>query len=296
MEHHGHHHHVPLETGRRYLAGLVLNFLFVIAEFIFGMLYHSAGLLADAGHNLGDVGCLAISMAAFWLARQKSTPHYTYGFRKSTILASLVNAVILLVIIGFIFGECLQKFIHPEEIKGLPIILIAGIGIIINGITTILFIDGKDHDLNAKGAYLHMFADTLVSVGVVVSGVLIQITRWTYFDPIIGLIIAVVILISARDLIHESIRLVLDGIPCGIDFDSLRKEILEQENILDIHHVHIWPISTTENAMTAHVTLKDITTQENTKKYLRHELSAYGITHSTFEFETADYPCSDTGC
>ena len=259
-EHHHHHHELSADAvkGRAFLFGIVLNTLFVIGEFAAGFLFQSMGLLADAGHNLGDVSGLLISLAAFLLARKRHCQNYTYGFRKSTIWASLLNAAILLVAVGVIMTECIRKFLSPAEVGGWPIIITAGIGVVINGLTAFLFLREKEHDLNVKGAYLHMLADTLVSVGVVLSGVLILWTGWNIVDPLIGLVIAVVILFSTWGLLKESVRLAMDGVPEGIQVDDIREHLLEDPNVKAIHHLHIWPISTTENALTAHVVLNDL--------------------------------------
>lgn len=295
QEHCHHHHHAELPAsenmGKRYLLGIILNAAFVMVEFGAGLWYGSMGLLADAGHNLGDVGSLLIAMIAFWLARKSRTENFTYGFRKATIHASLINAVILLVAVGAIVVECVRKLLNPEEVGGLPIIITAGAGIIVNGLTVLLFRRDGERDLNVRGAYLHMLADTLVSIGVVISGIVIWCTGWTVCDPIIGLVIAAVILASGWGLMKESLRLSLDGIPAGIDLEEIRREVLENGNVAGIHHLHIWPISTTENAMTAHVVLRDLTELENTKQAIRAELLEHGIGHSTLEFETIGTQC-----
>ncbi|MDD4816413.1 MAG: cation diffusion facilitator family transporter [Victivallaceae bacterium] len=301
--HNHNHHHSPaageavsdgIGTGRAFLIGIVLNTIFVAAEFAAGFIYNSMGLLADAGHNLGDVGGLLLSMTAFILARRRHAKNYTYGFRKATILASLANAVILFAAVGAIAFECIQKFRHPAEIGGLPIIVTAGIGIIINGATVIILNRGRKGDLNVRGAYLHMLADTLVSVGVVASGGLIMWTGLSIIDPIVGLLIAAAILVSAWGLMRESIRLSLDGIPEGVDIASLVEHMEEDENVAAVHHVHVWPISTTENALTAHVVLRELADLEPTRNRLRAELRSHGIPHSTLEFETGATVCPDT--
>lgn len=294
-EHHHHHHELSADAvkGRAFLFGIVLNTLFVIGEFAAGFLFQSMGLLADAGHNLGDVSGLLISLAAFLLARKRYCQNYTYGFRKSTIWASLLNAAILLVAVGVIMTECIRKFLSPAEVGGWPIIITAGIGVVINGLTAFLFIREKEHDLNVKGAYLHMLADTLVSVGVVLSGVLILWTGWNIVDPLIGLVIAVVILFSTWGLLKESVRLAMDGVPEGIQVDVIREHLQEDPNVKAIHHLHIWPISTTENALTAHVVLNDLQQLDATGVRLHEELAEHGISHATLEFESPAAHCPD---
>lgn len=294
-EHHHHHHELSADAvkGRAFLFGIVLNTLFVIGEFTAGFLFQSMGLLADAGHNLGDVSGLLISLAAFLLARKRYCQNYTYGFRKSTIWASLLNAAILLIAVGVIMTECIRKFLSPAEVGGWPIIITAGIGVVINGLTAFLFIREKEHDLNVKGAYLHMLADTLVSVGVVLSGVLILWTGWNIVDPLIGLVIAVVILFSTWGLLKESVRLAMDGVPEGIQVDDIREHLQEDPNVKAIHHLHIWPISTTENALTAHVVLNDLQQLDATGVRLHEELAEHGISHATLEFESPAAHCPD---
>ena len=294
-EHHHHHHELSADAvkGRAFLFGIVLNTLFVIGEFAAGFLFQSMGLLADAGHNLGDVSGLLISLAAFLLARKRSCQNYTYGFRKSTIWASLLNAAILLVAVGVIMTECIRKFLSPAEVGGWPIIITAGIGVVINGLTAFLFLREKEHDLNVKGAYLHMLADTLVSVGVVLSGVLMLWTGWNIVDPLIGLVIAVVILFSTWGLLKESVRLAMDGVPEGIQVDVIREHLQEDPNVKAIHHLHIWPISTTENALTAHVVLNDLQQLDATGVRLHEELAEHGISHATLEFESPAAHCPD---
>ena len=296
-EHHHHHHHHELSAdavkGRAFLFGIVLNTLFVIGEFTAGFLFNSMGLLADAGHNLGDVSGLLISLVAFLLAKKRYLPNYTYGLRKGTIWASLLNAAILLVAVGAIVTECIRKFLSPEEVGGWPIIITAGIGVVINGLTVFFFQREKEHDLNVKGAYLHMLADTLVSVGVVLSGILILWTGWNIVDPLIGLVIAVVILFSTWGLLKESVRLAMDGVPAGIHVETIREHLLEEPNVEAIHHLHIWPISTTENALTAHVVLRDVRKWEETRKRLHEELSEHGIGHATLETESPTTQCPD---
>ena len=255
--------------------------------------HHHHELSADAGHNLGDVSGLLISLAAFLLARKRHCQNYTYGFRKSTIWASLLNAAILLVAVGVIMTECIRKFLSPAEVGGWPIIITAGIGVVINGLTAFLFLREKEHDLNVKGAYLHMLADTLVSVGVVLSGVLILWTGWNIVDPLIGLVIAVVILFSTWGLLKESVRLAMDGVPEGIQVDVIREHLQEDPNVKAIHHLHIWPISTTENALTAHVVLNDLQQLDATGVRLHEELAEHGISHATLEFESPAAHCPD---
>lgn len=216
---HGHSHSLPAGTylNRAFTAGIILNLLFVGIEFGAGWILGSVALMSDAGHNLSDVVSLALAMFAFRLARQKPSEKYTYGRKKSTVIVSLANACILLVAVGFIIYESIVKLISPEPVAGGAVAWVAGAGIIINGFTAWLFLRHKDTDLNIKGAYLHMAADTLVSVGVLASGIIISFTGWYPLDPILGIVIAVVIFFSTWNLLRESVRLSLDGVPSNID-------------------------------------------------------------------------------
>jgi cobalt-zinc-cadmium efflux system protein len=264
----------------------VLNSVFVIVEFIAGFWQNSLGLLSDAGHNLGDVASLILAMLAFRLAEVHPTSSYTYGFKKSTVLVSLLNAVILLVAVGIIIAESISKFIHPQAVEGSTIAWVAGIGVVINAATAWLFISDKDKDLNIKGAYLHMAADTLVSIGVVVSGIVITQTHWYIVDPIIGFTIALIIIYSTWGLLRNSLRLSLDGVPEGVNTDEIIRSISKIDGIINIHHIHIWAISTTETALTAHVLIKDAQQMSPIKHLIKDKLMEMGIQHVTLEFET----------
>ena len=256
-EHHHHHHHhdhttVITSLNKSFLIGIGLNIAFVIAEFSIGIYYNSLGLISDAGHNLSDVASLILAMLAFRLAQIAPNGRYTYGYKKSTVLVSLLNAIILLIAVGVILGESLGKLFNPQPVEGVPIAWTAGVGVFINGITAWLFMKDKDKDLNVKGAYMHMAADALVSVGVVFSGILISYTGWSIIDPLIGIVIACIIIYSTWSLLHDSIRLSLDGVPVGTDGEKIREQIMEVADVVECHHLHIWAISTTETALTAH--------------------------------------------
>lgn len=296
-EHGGHHHshsHVITDTSRltkAFLWGIGLNVMYVVVETVFGFLYNSMGLLSDAGHNLSDVAALVLSLIAIRLAMKKTDSHFTYGYKKSTILISLLNAIILFVAVGFIVVESVEKIITPQAVDGLGVAWIVGIGVIVNGATMLFFRKDQEGDLNVKGAYLHMLADALVSVGVVVSGIIIHFTNWYIIDPIVGLIVAVVIILSAWELLRESLRLAIDAVPAGISVDEIREALMENPEVTDVHHIHIWAVSTTENALTAHIKVKDILKEEDIKKSLKSILAKYNIPHSTLEFELSDTPC-----
>lgn len=288
---HGHsHNHLPADTGtylnRAFIAGIVLNLVFVAAEFIAGWIYDSLALISDAGHNLSDVVSLALSMLAFRLARLKPTEKYTYGRKKSTVIVSLANACILLLVIGIILWESVEKLMEPRPVEGGVIAWVAGIGIVINGFTAWMFMRHRKTDLNVKGAYLHMAADALVSAGVVVSGLIISFTGWYVLDPIIGIVIAIVIFISTWGLLRDSVRLSLDGVPPGIDLHEVAGEIKRSDPAIEgVHHLHIWPLSTTENALTAHIVVKSPGDIPRAKDAVKGMLAGRGIKHATLETE-----------
>ena len=285
MGHHHHHHGLPGAGGslnRIFIVCIVLNLLFVGVEAAVGLLYHSLGLLSDAGHNLSDVFSLVLALVAFRLARQPVSAHFTYGYKKSTILISLVNAVILLVAVGAIIIESVYRLRHPQPLSGLAISWTAGVGIVVNGLTTWLLTRDRKRDLNVRGAFLHMLMDTLVSVGVVISGLVIRYTGWAWVDTAVSLAIAVVILVSTFNLLRESLwlRTRLDAVP------ALR----------GWHHLHVWAISTTENAATLHVVVDSLEEMAGVKRELKALFHAEGIGHCTIEFETPGAPCDEADC
>ncbi len=295
MHQHEHNHHTlnAESLNKAFIWGIALNAAFVIVEFVLGFISGSLGLVSDAGHNLGDTASLILALFALTLASKAPTSNYTYGLSKGTILVSLVNAVILMVAVVLIIIECIEKFANPQPVNGNFIIIVAAVGVIINGVTAWLFVKDKDKDLNVKGAYLHMAMDALVSVGVVVSGVLIKFTGWYIIDPIIGLIVAVIIVVSTWDLLKDSLRLVLDGVPEGIDVEQIKSAIQEIEGVEDCHHLHIWALSTTQNAMTAHIVVKEGADPEKVKHNIKQKLESYNINHATIETESKHCGCSD---
>ena len=289
---HQHSHAINAESlNKAFIIGIVLNLVFVVIEFAAGFWFDSLALLSDAGHNLSDVVSLVLALLAFRLAKVKANERYTYGYKKSTILVSLLNAVILLVAVGAIVIESIHKLSNPAVVPGGAIAWVAGVGVLINAFTAFLFMKDKEKDLNVKGAYLHMAADALVSVGVLVAGIVISRTGWYIIDPIIGLIVAVVILISTWNLLHDSLRLTLDGVPTSIDSQKVVKAIRALPGVDDVHHIHIWAISTTENALTAHIVLKQPEGMQEVKHLIRHRLEDFGIGHATLEFEVPGEHC-----
>lgn len=288
-EHHHHHHHPTLTydqtTGRNFILGIVLNLAFVLVEAGAGLWLGSLALLSDAGHNLSDVFSLLLALLAFRMMRIQPSQKYTYGYKRMTILVSLVNALLLFVAVAAILWSSVEKILHPSPVQGDVVAWVAGIGILVNAFTAYLFFKGKDHDLNVKGAYLHMAADTLVSVGVLVAGVVIQLTGWYIVDPLIGIVVGVVILFSSWGLLRDSMTLTLDGVPRGIDPKKVKQTMLDQKGVIGVHHLHIWALSTTENALTAHVVVDDLAEEKEIKHAVKDALTGVGIQHATLELE-----------
>ncbi|MDD1443058.1 cation diffusion facilitator family transporter [Dolichospermum sp. ST_sed3] len=300
----GHDHHHPVTTlskvNAAFTFGIVLNFAFVIIEAAVGFYIHSLSLLSDAAHNLADVGTLALSLLAFRLLKVRASEQYTYGYRKTSILVALFNSVVLLVSIGGITFEAVHRSLSPPEpLPGKVIALVAGIGIVINAVTALLFFREKEKDINIKSAYLHLMSDAIVSAGIVVGGLVIYLTHWYWVDSALSIIIAGVILISTWRLLKASLRLSLDGVPENIDLSEIKSMALHVAGVKDIHHIHIWAISSTENAMTAHlVTTNNITAaqEHDIKNHLKHELLHKNIQHITLETEKENEVCTTEVC
>ncbi len=294
---HSHSHNIQLTNiNRAFIIGIILNSLFVIIEFVSGIYYDSMALVSDAGHNLVDVISLLLALLAFRMSKIQSTNRLTYGYRKTTILASLANSVLLFIAIGFIIKETIERFISPVHVEGKAVAIVAAIGILINAFTAYLFLKDKEKDINIKGAYLHMAADALVSLGVVISGGIIFYTGWYIIDTIISVIIILVIFISTWQLFKDSINLSIDGVPKGINTNDIIKTIKELAKVEDVHHMHIWAISTTENSLTAHIVINnnvDMTQLAELKENIKHKLLHMNINHVTLEFETKDEECHD---
>ena len=294
--HEHNHSHEITSLNKAFIWGIILNLGFVLAEFGAGFWFNSLGLLSDAGHNLSDVASLILAMLAFRLAKVSANKKYTYGYKKSTVLVSLLNAIILIVAVVFIISESIEKLMNPQPVEGGAMAWVAGIGVFINAFTAWLFIKHKDNDLNVKGAYLHMAADALVSVGVVISGIVIMFTDWYIIDPIVGIVIALIIIYSTWGLLRDSVRLSLDGVPANIDTDKIGEVISSVPGVKGYHHLHIWAISTTETALTVHIVTDDMARQEEIKANVKHELEHEGIFHATVEFETQGNCCDHESC
>jgi cobalt-zinc-cadmium efflux system protein len=298
--HHDHHHAVPTKASTAFVVGIVLNLAFVVVEVVAGFAVHSLSLLSDAAHNLADVGTLALSLLAFRLLRVKPNSQYTYGYRKTSILVALFNAVVLLFSIGGIAFEAIHKtFDPPETLPGITIAVVAAVGILINGVTALFFFRERKKDINIRSAYLHLLSDALVSAGIVVGGVCMYYTGWFWMDNVLSLIIAGVILFSTWGLLRESLRLSLDGVPEEIRLEAIRKKVLAIPGVAGIHHIHVWAISSTENAMTAHLVLRDGTSrseEQSIKSTLRHALEHEHIQHVTLETECEQGQCTEEVC
>ncbi|MGJ5673832.1 MAG: cation diffusion facilitator family transporter [Nostochopsis sp.] len=298
IHHHHDHHHQPTYN-RAFMIGIILNMGFVIVEAVFGFLTNSLALTADAGHNLSDVLGLVIAWGASWLARRRPTKRYTYGLRRSSILAALLNACLVLVAMGAIALEAIQRLNNPIPVAASTIITVALVGIVINGITAAMFMSGKDQDLNIKAAFLHMVADALVSLGVVLAGIAIITTNWLWFDSVISLIIVVVILVGTWKLLSQSLDLVLDAVPQGIDLLAVRTYLTELSGVVAVHDLHIWAMSTTESALTAHLVMLTGNPGDAFLSRIRMDLhDKFGIEHTTIQIETGNFllPCAQKNC
>lgn len=269
-----------------FIAGIALNAIYVAVEAVYGFLYDSMGLLSDAGHNLSDVASLVIAMVAFRLMTHKPDIRHTYGYKKFTVQASFINALLLYAAVGAILVGAISKLMHPTAVNGDTIAWVAATGVVVNGVTAWLFMKDKNRDMNVKAAYLHMAADTLVSLGVVVSGIVIHFTGWYVLDPIVGIVIALVIAWSTRGLLAESTRLSIDAVPKSVDINALERAILSVDGVKSIHHLHVWPLSTTEVAMTVHVIITDVNRLNYIIASVRSKSRQHGVSHPTVEAET----------
>ena len=281
---HNHSHHS--DYNKAFAFGIVLNIIYVIVEFSYGLAINSMALIADAGHNLSDVLGLVLAWIASRLAKTTPTKTRTYGLRKSTILAALFNAVILLIAVGAITVEAIRKFIEPEPVAGNVIMIVAGIGVVINTITALLFVSGRKKDINIKGAFLHMAADAAVSLGVVLAGLAISLTHLYWIDPVISLIIVVVITIGTWGLLKESFFLSMDAVPQSISFDDVTDFLNSIEGVKEVHDLHIWAMSTTEIALTAHLVMPAVPEDDLFLKKVCSQLhDKFGIEHTTIQIE-----------
>jgi len=283
----GHDHNHEIKSyNKAFTIGISLNIIFVIIEAVYGVMADSLALIADAGHNLSDVVSLLLAWGAIHLAKKNPTLRRTYGLRKVTILASLTSAILLLIALGAIAWEAFGRFADPQPVDGMTVIVVAGIGVIINTVTALLFMEGQKDDLNIRAAYLHMAADAGVSVGVVIAGIAIMYTGWLWLDPVLSLLIVLVILVSTWGLLRDSINLSIDAVPNDVDVFDIKSYFLGLENVKEIHALHVWALSTTENALTVHLVCHTLP-QNNTllkeiEKYLH---DTFDIEHLTIQFE-----------
>ncbi|WP_414039154.1 cation diffusion facilitator family transporter [Acidithiobacillus sp. M4-SHS-6] len=292
--HHGH-NHAPKSFGQAFAVGILLNILFVVAEAVFGVIGHSLALLADAGHNLSDVLGLLMAWGASALATRPPSQRYTYGLRSSSILAALSNSLFLLVVTGGIAWEAIERLLHPSPVDSRVVIVIAALGVLINSATALLFMSGRKGDLNIKAAFLHMAGDALISLGVVLAGILMLFLHWYWLDSAVSLVISALIILATWSLLKEAARLVLHGVPDNINTEAVRQYLRSLPEVAAVHDLHIWAMSTTETALTAHLVmprgypgdgfLADVATS------LREQ---FAIVHPTLQVETGDaaHPCA----
>ncbi|MGH8001171.1 MAG: cation diffusion facilitator family transporter [Brasilonema sp.] len=290
---HGHDHGSG-NYNHAFIISVALNTGFVIIEVIYGIVANSLALLADAGHNLSDVLGLLLAWGASILVRRRPTPRRTYGLRRSSILAALLNAILLLVASGAITWEAIRRFLEPSSVSGGTIIGVAAVGIAINTVSALMFLSGRERDLNIRGAFLHLVADAVVSLGAVLAGIAIIVTGWLWFDPVVSLIIVVVIVVGTWQLFQESLNLVTDAVPAGIEPLAVRTYLAELPGVSSVHDLHIWAMSTTETALTAHLVIPTGYPGDVFLVQVNQDLhDHFGIEHTTLQIETGDpnYPC-----
>ncbi|PMB09470.1 cation transporter [Fischerella thermalis CCMEE 5273] len=294
MSHSNDRSHGPTNYNRAFIISVTLNTGFVVVEVIYGLVANSLALLADAGHNLSDVLGLLLAWGASFLGRRQPTPRRTYGLRRSSILAALLNAILVLVASGAVAWEAIQRFLKPSPVSGSTIIGVAAVGIAINMGSALMFLSGRERDLNIRGAFLHLVADAAVSLGAVLAGIAIVTTGWLWFDPVVSLMIVVVIVMSTWQLFQESLNLVTDAVPADIEPLAVRTYLAELPGVASIHDLHIWAMSTTETALTAHLIMPTGHPGDAFLEQVNRELhDNFSIEHTTIQIEFGDpnYPC-----
>ena len=293
---HNHNHTItsPNDINRSFILGIILNVIYVIIEIIYGWQNNSTSLLSDAAHNVGDISGLLLAFLAFKLQVVKPSKLFSYGFKKGSIVTSFINSILLAFAIGAIAWEGVHKVMNPSPLSGTVIMWVALVGVVINFISAMLFKKNQKEDINIKAAYWHLMADALVSLGVVASGIVIHYFHWYALDGITAIIIAVVVLFSTWGLFKDSAIAILDGVPTAINPLEIKEHLLEVKGVLNIHHLHIWGISTNENALTAHIQIEDVNQLPRIKKALKEELEEHNIKHSTLEFELLEENCTET--
>jgi cobalt-zinc-cadmium efflux system protein len=297
--HHGHgHSHAPASFGRAFAVGITLNAGFVVLEVVYGLTAHSLALVADAGHNLSDVFGLLMAWGAILWARRPPTARHTYGWRRSSVLAALCNAVFLLVSVGVIGWEALLRLRAPVPVEAHTMIWVSVAGIAVNTTTALMFMAGRKGDLNVRGAFLHMAADAVISAGVVVAGIVIAFTGWLWLDPVVSLVLVGVIIAGTWGLLRDSFNLSLDAVPANIDVAEVRDYLIGLPEVADVHHLHIWGLSTSEAALTAHLVLAKESHDNQLLCSIEHELDErFGIGHATLQFEAPGEPeCPHRDC
>ena len=291
---HGHagHHHAPANFDRAFAVGITLNLGFVIAEVTYGLAANSLALLADAGHNFSDVVGLVLAWLASALAKKRASPRHSYGFGRTTILASLTNAVVLLVCMGAMAWEAALRFAHPEPVAEMTVIWVAAVGILINGGTAAMFMAGSKGDINIRGAFLHMASDALVSLGVVVSALVMQRTGWAWLDPAVSIAIALLITLGTWGLLRESLAMALDAVPAHINRDGVEAYLRGLAGVTTVHDLHIWPLSTSSVSLTAHLVKPGASVDDGFLAEVAHHLNEnFQIDHVTIQIERADEGC-----
>jgi cobalt-zinc-cadmium efflux system protein len=292
------HNHENISYQRSILIGIILNVAFIVIEVIYGLISNSIALITDAGHNLSDVLALILAGIAGWMISRRSTRKFTYGLKRGSILIALVNSILLLVALGAITWEAIRRLSMRYSVNGEIVILVASIGIVINGITAYMFVKGKDKDLNLKSVFLHMLTDTLVSAGVVVSGILIFYFHLNWVDPVISLAIVLVILYSTWGLLKETIQLTMDAVPSNIDYGKVQKYLQDIKGVKNVHDLHIWGMSTSHTALTVHLVMDGGTREDRFLNDIDSALhSKFGIEHTTIQVEnTNSDDCKQEDC
>jgi len=295
-DHGGHHHHghshAPADFGRAFAIGIALNSAYVVGEAAYGLFANSLALLADAGHNAGDVVSLGLAWLAAWLSKRAPTSRYTYGLRSSSILAALANAVLLALVTGAIAWEAVLRLMQPQPAAGATMIAVAAVGIAVNGATAMMFASGRDRDLNVRSAFQHMASDALVALGVVVTGAAILYTHWLWLDPAISLVISAVIVWGTWSLLREALALALAGVPPGVDQGGVADYLAGLPGVTDVHDLHIWGMSTTETALTAHLVRPGAPLDDGLLTEACGELRRrFAIHHATLQVECGEAPC-----
>ena len=289
--HHGHSHAARTDAEPRFAIGAAVNFAFVIAEVGFGIASHSVALVADAAHNFGDVVGLLLALGATVLARRRPSSTHTYGLRKTTLLATLANAVLLLVAVGGVLWEAMQRLVHPEPVRAPVVVAVAIAGVIVNGASALLFTKDRHEDTNARAAFAHLVSDALIAFGVAAAGALVWLTGWQWLDPLTSLFVSVAVVTMTWSLLKEAFASVIDAVPGHVDYGSVRTYLTELPSVSEVHDLHIWRLSSTETALTAHLVLPWSTYAPTFIQDVCKQLhDRFSIEHSTLQIETAGAP------